>query len=36
MKISINWLRDFIDLSKLPEQGSPAELDVLLTNLTYL
>jgi phenylalanyl-tRNA synthetase beta chain len=32
MKISINWLRDFIDLSKLPEQGSPAELDVLLTN----
>lgn len=32
MKISINWLRDFIDLSKLPEKGSPEELDVLLTN----
>ena len=32
MKISINWLSDFIDLTKLPEQGSPSELDVLLTN----
>ena len=32
MKISINWLRDFIDLSQLPNQGSPEELDVLLTN----
>ena len=32
MKISLNWLRDFIDISKLPAQGSPEELDVLLTN----
>ena len=26
MKISLNWLRDFIDISKLPAQGSPEEL----------
>lgn len=32
MKISLSWLRDFIDLSQLPEQGAAAELDVLLTN----
>ncbi|MFM7019559.1 MAG: phenylalanine--tRNA ligase subunit beta [Aquirufa sp.] len=32
MKISINWLRDFIDLARLPQQGSAEELDVLLTN----
>jgi len=32
MKISINWLRDFIDLTRLPEKGKSEELDVLLTN----
>lgn len=32
MKISLNWLRDFIDLSQLPEQGAASELDILLTN----
>ena len=32
MKISLNWLREFIDISKLPHQGSAEELDVLLTN----
>ena len=32
MKISINWLRDFIDLARLPQQGQAEELDVLLTN----
>ncbi|RXK50866.1 phenylalanine--tRNA ligase subunit beta [Aquirufa rosea] len=32
MKISTTWLKDFIDLSQLPHQGSPEELDVLLTN----
>ncbi len=32
MKISINWLRDFIDLARLPQQGSSEELDILLTN----
>ncbi|CAM3761841.1 phenylalanine--tRNA ligase subunit beta [Aquirufa aurantiipilula] len=32
MKISTTWLNDFIDLTKLPQQGSPEELDVLLTN----
>ena len=32
MKISLNWLRDFIDISKLPQKGEAEELDVLLTN----
>ena len=32
MKISLNWLRDFIDISKLPQKGDAEELDVLLTN----
>jgi len=32
MKISLNWLRDFIDLSQLPEKGAASELDILLTN----
>ena len=32
MKISLNWLTDFIDISLLPQKGSPEELDVLLTN----
>jgi len=32
MKISINWLRDFIDISQLPQKGSNEELDILLTN----
>lgn len=32
MKISLNWLTDFIDVSKLPQKGSAEELDVLLTN----
>jgi phenylalanyl-tRNA synthetase beta chain len=32
MKISINWLRDFIDLALLPQKGEVEELDVLLTN----
>lgn len=32
MKISLNWLNDFINTNLLPQQGSPEELDVLLTN----
>lgn len=32
MKISRNWLNEFIDLSQLPQGGSDEELDVLLTN----
>jgi phenylalanyl-tRNA synthetase beta chain len=32
MKISLNWLLDFIDISKLPQKGEAEELDVLLTN----
>lgn len=32
MKISLNWLNDFINTSLLPQKGSPEELDVLLTN----
>lgn len=32
MKISLNWLGDFIDISKLPQKGEAEELDVLLTN----
>ena len=32
MKISLNWLRDFIDITKLPQKGEAEELDVLLTN----
>ncbi|MFM6948529.1 MAG: phenylalanine--tRNA ligase subunit beta [Aquirufa sp.] len=32
MKISLNWLSDFIDISKLPQKGSNEELDILLTN----
>jgi phenylalanyl-tRNA synthetase beta chain len=32
MKISLNWLNDFINTTLLPQKGSPEELDVLLTN----
>lgn len=32
MKISLHWLRDFIDISKLPQRGDSEELAVLLTN----
>lgn len=32
MKISLNWLNDFINTSLLPQKGSSEELDVLLTN----
>lgn len=32
MKISLNWLNDFINTSELPSKGSAEELDVLLTN----
>lgn len=32
MKISLNWLRDFIDISKLAQKGDSQELGILLTN----
>jgi hypothetical protein len=32
MKISLNWLRDFIDITKLPQKGEAEELDVLLNS----
>ncbi len=32
MKISLNWLNDFINTSLLPQKGTSEELDVLLTN----
>jgi phenylalanyl-tRNA synthetase beta chain len=32
MKISLSWLKDFIDLTQLPQKGSDQELTELLTN----